>query len=163
MTLRHNALVGIPLRPEPEITRGVEVLAFIEIIPVAQSIFLCYFLKQGIVLRVSMANRKYESTTCHKNKKGIDGSLHHKFNIAFEEAEQIKIGAITGSSFPRRKLEEIIAARLSDIFELIDAHLKKIGRNGLHETRRRDLADFFKRGHQLLLDLRSRRPARRID
>lgn len=51
--------------------------------------------------------------------------------VPLEEAEQIKIGAITGSSFPRKKLEEIIAARLADIFELIEAHLKKIGRNGL--------------------------------
>ncbi len=51
--------------------------------------------------------------------------------VPLEEAEQIKIGAITGSSYPRKKLEEIITARLSDIFELIEAHLKKIGRNGL--------------------------------
>ena len=51
--------------------------------------------------------------------------------VPLEEAEQIKIGAITGSSFPRKKLEEIVGARLSDIFELIEAHLKKIGRNGL--------------------------------
>jgi cell division protein FtsA len=51
--------------------------------------------------------------------------------VPLEEAEQIKIGAITGSSFPRRKLEEIVQARLSDMFELIEAHLKKIGRNGL--------------------------------
>lgn len=51
--------------------------------------------------------------------------------VPLEEAEQIKIGAITGSSFPRKKLEEIVAARLSDIFELIEVHLKKIGRNGL--------------------------------
>ncbi|MCX6715864.1 MAG: cell division protein FtsA [Candidatus Taylorbacteria bacterium] len=51
--------------------------------------------------------------------------------VPLEEAEQIKIGAITGSSFPRKKLEEIISARMSDIFELIEAHLKKIGRNGL--------------------------------
>lgn len=51
--------------------------------------------------------------------------------VPLEEAEQIKVGAITGSSYPRKKLEEIIAARLSDIFELIEAHLKKIGRNGL--------------------------------
>lgn len=51
--------------------------------------------------------------------------------VPLEEAEQIKIGAITGSSFPRKKLEEIIGARLSDIFELIEAHLRKIGRNGL--------------------------------
>lgn len=51
--------------------------------------------------------------------------------VPLEEAEQIKIGAITGSSYPRKKLEEIIQARLSDIFELIEAHLKKINRNGL--------------------------------
>jgi cell division protein FtsA len=51
--------------------------------------------------------------------------------VPLEEAEQIKVGAITGSSFPRKKLEEIVTARLSDIFELIEAHLKKIGRNGL--------------------------------
>ena len=51
--------------------------------------------------------------------------------VPLEEAEQIKIGAITGSSYPRKKLEEIISARLSDIFELIEAHLKKIGRNEL--------------------------------
>jgi cell division protein FtsA len=51
--------------------------------------------------------------------------------VPLEEAEQIKVGAITGSSYPRKKLEEIVEARLSDIFELIEAHLKKIGRNGL--------------------------------
>ena len=51
--------------------------------------------------------------------------------VPLEEAEQIKIGVITGSSYPRKKLEEIIEARLSDIFELIDAHLKKVGRSGL--------------------------------
>jgi len=51
--------------------------------------------------------------------------------VPLEEAEQIKIGAITGSSYPRKKLEEIIQARLSDIFDLIEIHLKKIGRNGL--------------------------------
>ena len=51
--------------------------------------------------------------------------------VPLEEAEQIKIGSIAGSSYPRKKLEEIIEARLSDIFELIEAHLKKVGRNGL--------------------------------
>ena len=51
--------------------------------------------------------------------------------VPLEEAEEIKIGAITGNAYPRKKLEDIISARLSDIFELVDAHLKKIGRNGL--------------------------------
>ncbi len=51
--------------------------------------------------------------------------------VPIEEAEQIKIGAITGSSYSRKKLEEIVEARLSDIFELIESHLKKLSRNGL--------------------------------
>lgn len=51
--------------------------------------------------------------------------------IPLEEAEDLKRGTIVGATYPRKKLEEIIAARLSDIFELIEAHLKKIGRNGL--------------------------------
>jgi cell division protein FtsA len=51
--------------------------------------------------------------------------------IPLEEAENIKIGGLGGTSFSKKKLEEIIQARLSDMFELIENHLKKIGRNGL--------------------------------
>lgn len=51
--------------------------------------------------------------------------------IPLEEAEKLKRGLSTGVTFSKRKLEEIINARLSDIFELIDAHLKKIKRDGL--------------------------------
>ena len=51
--------------------------------------------------------------------------------IPLEEAEKIKRGVMSSTNFSRRKLDEIVAARLSDIFELIDAHLKKIKRDGL--------------------------------
>jgi cell division protein FtsA len=51
--------------------------------------------------------------------------------VPLEEAESIKIGSITATSYPKKKLEEIVSARLSDMFELIEAHLKKIGRNAL--------------------------------
>ncbi len=51
--------------------------------------------------------------------------------ITLEEAEKIKRGGITGTTYPKKKLEEIINARLSDIFELIDLHLKKIKKDGL--------------------------------
>ncbi len=51
--------------------------------------------------------------------------------VSLEEAERIKLGAITGANYTRKKLDEIVLARLSDIFELIEAHLKKIGKNGL--------------------------------
>ena len=51
--------------------------------------------------------------------------------IPLEEAEQLKRGAIVGYPVSKKKLEDIISARLSDIFELVEAHLKKIDRNGL--------------------------------
>src|SRR3989344_4356953 len=40
--------------------------------------------------------------------------------IPLQEAERIKLGAITGTNYPKKKLDDII-----------EAHLKKIGRNGL--------------------------------
>ena len=49
--------------------------------------------------------------------------------VSIEEAESIKIGAMTKTSYPKKKLDEIIGARLYDMFELIENHLKKIGRN----------------------------------
>jgi cell division protein FtsA len=51
--------------------------------------------------------------------------------IPLEEAEKIKRGNITTTNFPKKKLEEIINARLTDIFELVDLHLKKIKKDGL--------------------------------
>lgn len=51
--------------------------------------------------------------------------------IPLEEAENIKVGSIGPGSYSKKKLDEIISARLADMFELIDNHLKKIGRNGL--------------------------------
>jgi len=48
-----------------------------------------------------------------------------------EEAESIKLGTVSFQSVPKKKLDEIIEARLSDIFELVDKYFKKIGRSGL--------------------------------
>ncbi|MBI3633988.1 MAG: cell division protein FtsA [Candidatus Vogelbacteria bacterium] len=50
--------------------------------------------------------------------------------IPIEEAENIKIGKDL-KGYSKKKLEDIIEARLSDIFDLIEAHLKKIGKNSL--------------------------------
>ena len=59
--------------------------------------------------------------------------------VSIEDADQIKMIA-TGAQIPahsslpnfsRRKLEEIVIARLSDIFDLVEGHLRKIDRNGL--------------------------------
>lgn len=51
--------------------------------------------------------------------------------ISLDEAEQLKLGAVIGSSYPKKKFDDILAARLTDIFELIDGHLKKLGRDQL--------------------------------
>jgi len=51
--------------------------------------------------------------------------------ISLEEAEGIKINPEKEIDFSKKRLEEIILARLSDIFDLIESHLKKLGRSGL--------------------------------
>ncbi len=51
--------------------------------------------------------------------------------VSLEEAERVKLGAVIGTSYSKKKFDDIVTARLSDIFELIEAHLKKIGRSGL--------------------------------
>jgi len=52
------------------------------------------------------------------------------FKIPLEAAERFKLGGVE-ENFSKKKLEEIIEARLSDIFELIENHLKKIKRSEL--------------------------------
>lgn len=50
--------------------------------------------------------------------------------LPLEDAERIKLGQSEPAG-ARKKLDEIIDARLSDIFEIIENHLKKIGRSEL--------------------------------
>jgi cell division protein FtsA len=50
--------------------------------------------------------------------------------VSLEEAERFKLGNMT-EDFSKKRLDEIIEARLFDIFELIENHLKKIKRNEL--------------------------------
>ncbi|MBU0612254.1 cell division protein FtsA [Patescibacteria group bacterium] len=52
------------------------------------------------------------------------------FKIPLEKAESFKLGHIT-EDYSKKKLNEIIEARLSDIFDLVENHLKKIKRNEL--------------------------------
>ncbi len=53
------------------------------------------------------------------------------FKIALEEAESIKLGSVIGGDYSKKKLDEIIEARLGDIFELVERELKRIRRNEL--------------------------------
>jgi cell division protein FtsA len=50
--------------------------------------------------------------------------------VSIEEAENIKLGT-PKETYSKKKLDEIVVARLSDIFDLIEDHLTKIDRNGL--------------------------------
>jgi cell division protein FtsA len=61
----------------------------------------------------------------------ITNDIALRLKIPIEEAEQIKMGQLTGTHYSQKELEETIMARLSDIFELIEDHLKKLGKNGL--------------------------------
>ncbi|HYF12804.1 MAG TPA: cell division protein FtsA [Candidatus Paceibacterota bacterium] len=51
--------------------------------------------------------------------------------ISPEEAEQLKHGSVIGSSYPQKKVDDIIARRVQDMFKLVEAQLKKIGKNEL--------------------------------
>ena len=61
----------------------------------------------------------------------ITNDLALGLRIPPEDAEQLKQGAVLGSSFPKKKVDDIIARRVSDMFKLIESHLKKIGKDEL--------------------------------
>jgi cell division protein FtsA len=52
--------------------------------------------------------------------------------IPIEDAETLKRGGTPSHiQFSKKKMDEIMGARLYDIFDLVEAHLKKIDKNGL--------------------------------
>jgi cell division protein FtsA len=51
--------------------------------------------------------------------------------VPLEEAEKIKRHGVGGTTFPKKKLDEIINARVTDMLELINLHLKKLRKDGL--------------------------------
>lgn len=61
----------------------------------------------------------------------ITNDLALGLRISPEEAEQLKSGAVLGAPFPKRKIDDLISRRVSDMFKLVEAHLKKIGKNEL--------------------------------
>jgi cell division protein FtsA len=48
--------------------------------------------------------------------------------ISLEEAESIKLGSVIGGDYSKKKIDEIIEARLGDIFELVGNNLKRLKR-----------------------------------
>ncbi len=60
----------------------------------------------------------------------ITDDLALGFKISLEDAERIKLGRLSGTMYPRKKVEEIITQRFKTMFDLIDRHLKSLGRRG---------------------------------
>lgn len=58
----------------------------------------------------------------------ITDDLALGFKVSLEDAERLKLGRLSGSMYPRRRVEEIISGRFRTIFELIDKHLRQLGR-----------------------------------
>lgn len=56
--------------------------------------------------------------------KDITGDIALYFKVSLEEAEGIKTGTVIGD-YPKKQITDIIEARLADIFESIENHLKK--------------------------------------
>jgi len=61
----------------------------------------------------------------------ITNDLALGLRISPEEAEQLKQGAVLGAPYPKRKIDDVIAKRVNDMFKLVESHLKKIGKDEL--------------------------------
>jgi cell division protein FtsA len=61
----------------------------------------------------------------------ITNAIALTLQIPPSEAEQLKRGAITGSDIPPKRMNMIIAGQLKDMFVIVNAHLKSIGRQRL--------------------------------
>ncbi len=52
--------------------------------------------------------------------------------VSLEDAEKMKVlGDVRDTAVTKKKMDEIVNARLRDIFDLVETHLKKIGKNEL--------------------------------
>ncbi len=52
------------------------------------------------------------------------------FRISLEDAERVKMGRLTGADYPRKKVEDIVSGRFRAMFDLVDKHLKTLGKRG---------------------------------
>ncbi len=60
----------------------------------------------------------------------VTDDLALAFKISLEDAEKLKLGRLSGTMYPRKKVDEVVSTRLKAMFEQIDKHLKVIGRKG---------------------------------
>jgi cell division protein FtsA len=82
---------------------------------------------ETLTLTVFDENKPRSLEVFQVGSTNITNDIALGFKIALDEAEHMKIGGITTFNVPRKKLDDIIEARLEDMFDLIGDHLKKIG------------------------------------
>ena len=61
----------------------------------------------------------------------ITNDLALGLKLSLDEAEKVKLSGFSPATSPKKKFEEIIASRLTDAFEAVAGHLKKINRHAL--------------------------------
>jgi cell division protein FtsA len=60
----------------------------------------------------------------------ITDDIALNFKISLEDAERLKLGKLGGTMYPRKKVDDLIASRFTNMFGLLDKHLKSMGRRG---------------------------------
>lgn len=60
----------------------------------------------------------------------ITDELALGFRVSLEDAERIKMGRLSGSEYPRKRVEDIVSSRFRHMFDLVDKHLKLLGKRG---------------------------------
>jgi len=63
--------------------------------------------------------------------RDITNDIALGFKVSLEEAERIKTSRPESLPYPRKKIEEIVKARLEDVADFAQSTLKKIGKSGL--------------------------------
>lgn len=61
----------------------------------------------------------------------VTNDLALGFRIPPEDAEKLKRGRLVGAEYAKTRITAIMSARLKTIFELIRAHLKNVGKDGI--------------------------------
>lgn len=60
----------------------------------------------------------------------ITDELALGFRVSLEDAERIKMGRLTGGDYPRKKVDDIINGRFRTMFDVVDKHLRALGKRG---------------------------------
>ncbi|KND51780.1 MAG: cell division protein FtsA [Parcubacteria bacterium C7867-001] len=59
----------------------------------------------------------------------ITDDLALGFKVSLEDAERIKLGRLGGQMYSKKRVDEIVSSRFKSMFDLIDKHLRSLGRH----------------------------------